>query len=138
MKFKRTLIIAALAACGLFAGNLASLAQDAANAKPAGPPPGRQHMRGGMNLDRLTKELKLTDEQKPKVKSILEAERQKMRDLRSDTNVSRADRRTKMRTIREDTMKKMKDVLTPEQFDKYQHMFQRGRRNARANNPKQN
>ena len=131
MKFTKPLIIAALAASGLFAGSLALPAQDATNAPPAGAPPGGgRGMRGGPNVDRIATELNLTDDQKAKVKPILDAERQKMSDLRADTSLSREDRMAKMRTIREDTAKQMKDVLTPEQFDKYQQMFQRGRRNA--------
>jgi periplasmic protein CpxP/Spy len=139
MKLTKPLIIAALVAGSLFAGNLAMQAQDATNAPPAGAPPGpRGGMRGGLNLDRLTTELNLTDDQKPKVKAILEDHAKQMKELR-DSNPTPEDRRTKMQSIRKDMNDKLKEVLTDEQFTKYQEMNRGGRRNrAGGGNPPAN
>jgi len=136
---KSNKLIAMLAVSGLLALSPTLFAQDT-NTPPAGapasPPPG---MRGGRmmgpNLDQLAKDLNLTDDQKAKVKPILDDQRQQMMDLRNDPNfssLSREDRMAKMKTIRDSTTAKMKDVLTPDQFDQYQKMGpgMRQRRNA--------
>jgi Spy/CpxP family protein refolding chaperone len=135
MKSTKTLFLATLAAGSLLAFGQPVHAQDsnkpAANA-PAGAPPAapRGGMRGAPNLDQLSQALELTDDQKTKVKPILEARDQKLKDMRADTNLAPEDRRTKMRSIFEETQEQMKGVLTPEQFEKYQKMGPRQRRNA--------
>ena len=133
MKSTKTLLFAALAASSLLVG-IPARAQDSTNATPATPPagapPGGGRGMRGPNLDQLATTLNLTDDQKAKVKTILDTQRQKMSDLRADTSLSREDRRTKMQAIRQDTTDQMKAVLTPDQFDQYQKMQPRGRRNA--------
>ena len=60
----------------------------------------------------------------PKVKAVLEDEREKMqgaRDLPSD------ERREKMRAVREAGDKKLKEILTAEQWAKYEKMPRPGR-----------
>jgi periplasmic protein CpxP/Spy len=140
MKITKSLMVTALVAGNLLAWNLALDAQDASNTPPpappaGGPPPGTppggpRGMRGGPNLDQLTTALSLTDDQKVKIKPILDAQRQKMTDLRADTSFSQEDRRTKMQAIRQDMADQMKGVLTAEQFGKWQQMSQRTRRNG--------
>jgi Spy/CpxP family protein refolding chaperone len=85
-------------------------------------------MRGQAGFDRIAEQLKLTDDQKPKVKAILEDQRKKMGELRQDTSLSQEDRRAKMQTIRENTATQMKAILTPDQFDQWQKINQRQRR----------
>ena len=128
------MLIAALAAGSLLVWSPALRADDTntpPSTPPAGAPPAGQRppgIRGGPNLDQLAQQLNLTDDQKAKVKPILEARDKKMADLRGDTSLSQEDRRTKMQSIREETTAQMKAVLTPEQFDKWQKTAQRGRR----------
>jgi len=128
------MIIAALVAGNLLACNLALRAADTNTpppAPPAGaPPPGPRPpgMRGGPSLDQLAQDLQLTADQKAKVKPILEARDKKIAEVRGDSSLSQEDRRSKMQSIREETTTQMKAVLTPEQFDKWQKMSQRGRR----------
>jgi len=124
MKANKTMLIAALAVGSLLVWSPA-LRADGTNippsTPPAGAPPAGQRppgMRGGANLDQLN----LTADQKPKVQAIIEAQRQKMRDLREDTSLTPEDRRAKIRAIHDDTATQMKAVLTPEQFDKWQKM----------------
>jgi len=132
MKATRTLFIAALIAGSLFAGNTALRAADTntppstppAGGPPPGGPPGGPGMRGRLGFDMTAKQLDLTEDQKPKVKAILDDEVQQMRDLRQDNSLSPDDRRTKMRTARDNTAAKLKDVLTPEQFVKWQKVTQ--------------
>jgi hypothetical protein len=79
-------------------------------------------MRGGPTLDQLTQQLSLTDDQKAKVKIVLDARDQKLKDLRADTTLSPEDRRAQMQAIRQDVTAQLKAILTPEQFAKYQKM----------------
>src|SRR5512137_1682949 len=102
MKVSKSMIIAALVAGNLLAWNVALRAADT-NTPPGkpeigGPPPGQPGqrppgmMRGGPNLDQLAQQLNLTDDQKAKVKPVLEAQGKKMSEMRADTSLSREDR----------------------------------------------
>ncbi len=104
---------------------LALLAQ---SEQQGGPPQGR---RGPMmqtpeeRLDRLSKELKLTDDQKEKIKPILQNESDQMKSLRDDTSMSREDRRAKVMDLRQKTDEGIKAVLNPDQQKKYDEMRSR-------------
>jgi len=124
MKSTKPLLIAALVAGGLFACSTALLAQDSTNTPPAQRP-----MRGGMRgptIEQLTTNLDLTADEIPKVTAVLDDQKKKTADLRADTTLSQEDRRTKMTDIRTDVTAKMKEILTDDQFAKYQKMNQRG------------
>jgi protein CpxP len=123
MKVTKPMFIAALVAGNLFAWNLALRADDSTNTPPANPPASdvKSPARG---FDRLSELLNLTADQKPKVKAIMDAQMQKMRDLREDTGLSQDDRRTKMKAIHDDTATQLKAVLTADQFAKWQKMSQ--------------
>ncbi|HZF01617.1 MAG TPA: hypothetical protein VE344_06945 [Methylomirabilota bacterium] len=115
MKSNKTLI-ATLAIGGLLALSPALVAADT-NTPPAGAPGMKAHT--GPNIDQIAKNLNLTDDQKAKVKTILDARRQKMMDLRNDTSLSREDKMAKVKTIQEDTIAQLKAIpLTQEQVDK--------------------
>ena len=122
------MMIAALAAGTLLVWNPVRAADT--NAAPSTPPAAGQRPPGlrGPNVDQLAQQLNLTDDQKAKVKTILETQGQKMRELRGDTSLSSEDRRSKVQSIREETTTQMKGVLTADQFDKWQKMSQRNRR----------
>jgi Spy/CpxP family protein refolding chaperone len=79
-------------------------------------------------LERWTEQLSLTDEQKPKVKAVLEESSKKRQEIFRDSNLDQQERREKMRAIMEDRNKKMKAILTEEQFKKYEEMMQRGKK----------
>jgi Spy/CpxP family protein refolding chaperone len=121
MKLNKTFALAALVAGSLFAGSVALQAQDNTNTPPAGAPPGGG-MRARPNFDTIAKQLELTDDQKPKVKAIFDDMQQKQRDLRADTSVAPEDKRAKAKEIRDAATAKLKDILTPEQFAKWQKM----------------
>jgi Spy/CpxP family protein refolding chaperone len=130
MKSMKSTLIAALALGALLAGGSSLLAQDSTN-KPAGERgPG---MRGGGRPD-FAKTLDLTDEQKPKVDAIMKDSMEKRKALREDTAMSQEDKRAKGKAIQEETTAKMKEVLTPEQFTKYEKMVQ-GMRGQRPGGP---
>lgn len=120
----------------LAAASLLSLAPSV-RAQTNTPPPARRGPGMGVDaqLNRMTEQLKLTDEQKPKVKAVLEERNKQMQGLRE---LSPEDRRTKMQSLRQETNKKLKEILTPEQFKKYEEMqrgMRGGRRNAGTNAP---
>jgi protein CpxP len=119
MRLTKLSLIAALALGTLLAGaNLAS-AQDAkgtnapANGKKRGGTPAER-------VDRMATELNLTADQKTKVTAQFEEDGKKMRELRADTSVPREQQREKMRAIRDASDKKLKTILTPDQWDKLQ------------------
>jgi Spy/CpxP family protein refolding chaperone len=131
MKLNKTLIIAGLVAGSVFAANVAVRAQDSTNTPPAHPPVAH----GGANFDYIATQLALTDDQKEKVRPILDEMRQKTADLRKDTTLAMEDRRAKMKEIRENTSTKLKDILTPQQFEKWQKMGARQRPTPPAATP---
>jgi Spy/CpxP family protein refolding chaperone len=80
----------------------------------------------GPTIEQLTTNLSLTADQIPKVTAVLDDQKKKMADLMADDSVQGQDRRTKMMEIRTDVTAKMKDILTDDQFAKYQKLTQRG------------
>ena len=119
------MMIAALVAGSVFAADVAVLAQDSTNTPPAGArPPGGPGARGRMNFEFVATSLALTDDQKAKAKPVFDEMQQKMTDLRKDTTLEAADRRAKMKEIRDGVTAKLKDILTEEQFAKWQKMQQ--------------
>jgi len=85
----------------------------------------------GMNpdamLEHMSKELNLTDDQKTKIKPILEDQSKQMQDLRQNTSASQEDRHAKMKQIHENTMSQVRSILTSDQQKKLDEMMsQRG------------
>jgi len=112
-------LLGSLLMSGLMANT--TLAQAPAEKKPdAKPatPAARPALRDRSEI--LAKQLNLSDEQKPKVKAIMDEEMKKFTDLRTTgRNLSLPERQAKAKEIREATNVKMKEVLTPEQYEKY-------------------
>ena len=140
MKSTKTLFLTALAVGSLLAFGTVANAGDTTYNPPStppagGPPPGGQHgpgINGRPGPGRMLDQLNLTDDQKPKVQSIMKARMDKILSLRQDTTLSREDRVAKMKVIQEDTVKQMKAVLTADQFQKWQALQSqmRNRRNG--------
>ena len=116
MKINKISVIVGLTLGGLVACSNMAVAQDQ---KPGG---GRRGPSVEQRMERMTEELKLTDEQKPKVKALLEDSQKKRTELFSDSSVSREDRREKMRGIMENEDKKLKEILTADQYAKHEKM----------------
>lgn len=110
-------LMAAFAAGVLLALSPALRAEDA---KPGQGP------RAGMMKERfarMAEELKLTDEQKPKVEAVLKEQAEKMRALKDATP---DERRTEGKALREEGAKKLKEILTPEQYEKFLKLRESG------------
>ena len=115
------MLIAALAAGALLAGSSAVFAQDSTT-----PPPAGQHQHGMKGHGNIAKELNLTADQKPKFQEIWKNAMEQRKAVREDTSLSKEDRKTKMKAINEDTNKQLKDLLTADQYAKWQEMTQKG------------
>jgi periplasmic protein CpxP/Spy len=133
MKTKRISLIAALIAGVLVAYLPMGQAQDANASKDATKPAGRPSGSGGPGgqraemakerLNKMAEELKLTDEQKTKVEAVMKEQQEKMRGAReANANATPEVRREKAKAAREEVSKKMKGILTPEQFAKWEKM----------------
>lgn len=121
---------ALLAGAMLLAGNLPAQAQATGGA--------RKELRKGapatveQQLDRMAKQLDLTTAQKPKVKALLEKMSKDRQELSSLTG---RERREKMTALQEEQTKKLKEILTPEQFAKLEKQRAEMRRNAKDKAP---
>jgi periplasmic protein CpxP/Spy len=115
MKLAKLSVIAAMVLGGLVACSIATAQEAGKDAQKKG--------KGGFSpeqrLERMSTQLNLTDAQKPKVKAVLDDTAKKMQDLAPD------ERREKGRKIREEETKKLKEILTPDQFKKYEETMAR-------------
>jgi len=109
-----------------------ALAQDSSGAAPqsapAGAPPDMHGHRGfdpEKRTEMLTKQLKLTADQQPKVLDILKSEQSQMEGLRSDSSLSQADRQAKMMDIRKASHDQIRSLLDSDQQKKWDEMQSR-------------
>ena len=91
---------------------------------------GEGHGRGMMMssdemLEHMSKELNLTDDQKTKIKPILDEQMKQMQDARQSTSGSQQDRRAKMKQIHENTMSQIRPILNSDQQKKLEEMMSR-------------
>ena len=121
-------LLAALALGSLLTLGTAVNAQDASTNSPAAAMPAAGRNRQP-SIDDLIAKLGITDDQKTNFTAIITDMRKQMKDLRADDTLSTEDRRAKMKTIRDDGNTKLKALLTPDQFAKYQKLMP-GRRPA--------
>jgi protein CpxP len=70
----------------------------------------------------LTKHLKLTTDQQPKVLDALQSERSQMESVHQDTSLSQQDRRAKMMEIRKSTDAQIRGLLDSDQQKKWDEM----------------
>ena len=96
----------------------ASRAADA-DPKPADKTDAKAAPARGERLKSLAEQLKLSDEQKEKLKPILQDERKKVRELRENKDLSRQNRVARLKEIRDDLGTKLNPILTPEQLEKW-------------------
>ena len=126
---KKLSLIAALALGTLVVCSTVAMAQDTNAAPKKGGKRGFPSVE--QQMERLTTELSLTDEQKPKVEAVLKDSQKKRQDLFSDQSMDRQERRDKMTALREEQTKKLKEILTPDQMDKYTKMMEEMKQKGR-------
>jgi Spy/CpxP family protein refolding chaperone len=99
----------------------AAVAQDSAQTPPATTTPKQNRAHGDraeQRLKRLSKKLNLTDDQKEKIKPILQDEEKQLTDLETDTTLTPQQKHKKTREIRMSSKSQMDGILTPEQKEK--------------------
>ncbi len=118
MKLTKTSLMIAMAAAALFAVSPALRAQEAKESKDApkreGAPEGKRGEAVRERFDKMATDLKLTDDQKKKIQEAFRAQREKMQGLSAE------ERREKMRESRGELDKKMKEILTKEQYEQWE------------------
>jgi len=76
------------------------------------------------HLQMLSEKLNLTDDQKTKLKPVLQDQMQQMTAVREDSSLSHEQKRAKMKSIHESFHDQINAVLTPEQQVKFKQMRQ--------------
>jgi len=86
---------------------------------------GMQHGESAdQHLQMLSEKLNLTDDQKAKLRPILQGQVQQMKAAREDSSLSEEQKRAKMKSIHESLHDQINAVLTPEQQAKFKQMRQ--------------
>ena len=115
MKTMKYLLLAAVIAGGLLALNT--------QAGPKGEKPSdkqnAKRAEAKSRVEKMAEELGLSAEQKEKIKPILAEEREKLRGMK---DLTPEQRQTKAKEARKEIAEKLKPILTPEQFEKWQNM----------------
>lgn len=116
-------VLSVLAVLGYFT---VSHAQTSGSQQPTAQaqsqPTGHKEMRHEQARDHLqwlSEQLNLTDDQKAKLKPILEDQAKQLKAVHDDTSLSQEQKRTKFREIHEATHSQVKAVLTAEQQKKF-------------------
>ncbi len=104
-----------------------AIAQDSgSNDQQAAPEHGHgRHFAPEKRAEMLTKQLKLTSDQQPKVLEILKSEQSQMQGVRSDTSLSQDDRRSKMMEARKTSDDQIRTLLDSNQQKKWDAMQSR-------------
>lgn len=129
-----------LAVVILFGGSLAARAQDTGTQQSNAQAEAQTQMHQGQHasrLETLSKELNLTDEQKTKLKPILEDAGKQMRGVRDDTSLTQDQKRDKMKQLRESTDSQINGILTPEQQKKFEDLKAQEKAHHEATKPEQ-
>ncbi len=124
MKLDKNIVLTALFAATLTLGSTVVRAQDSSTPPTNKPAMGAAAVRPrGPNLEYISKELGLTDDQKAKFKAALAEQQEKLRALFQDKTLSPEDRRAQAKQLREDLNTQLKGILTDEQFAKWQKVM---------------
>src|SRR5262249_40896881 len=126
MKVKKPILLTTL---GFMLALVPSAPAD--DSKPAVVPakPERRSFSGRVDrLKEVAEQLKLSDDQKEKLKPILQEETKKIRELRQNKELSRPDRVARLREVRKEIQDQVKPILTPEQLEKWKELRSEGPR----------
>jgi protein CpxP len=125
MKTLKATLLAAIFATSLSA--LAMRMPSMTNAIQEQEKAGGEHRRGPMNpeaqIEHLTKELSLTDDQKAKIEPLMKEQFKQMQALRDDTSIPREQKMPKMREIHEGFVSQVRGILNEEQQKKLDKMM---------------
>jgi predicted transglutaminase-like cysteine proteinase len=125
---RKQCILALLVVGLMYTVTAGAVAQNSGNNDQQAAEPGapaehsRRHFDPAERTERLTKQLKLTADQQPKVLEILKAEQSQMESLRSDSSASQDDRRSKMMDIHKASNDQIRALLDSDQQKKFDAM----------------
>jgi Spy/CpxP family protein refolding chaperone len=121
---KKLGLMAVLALGGLLLCSTAVMAQDTSSKEGKRKMPTVQE-----RMDKMQTDLNLTDDQKPKVKAALEENQKEMQGVR---DLPQDQRREKARETMKSFDTKMKGILTPDQYTKWEasHAQYRGKKKS--------
>ena len=71
-------------------------------------------------VNKLSEKLGLTDDQKQKVESAFKSEHQQVQDVKQNNTLSTGEAHSKMQEIHSSLDSKMKSILTPDQYQKWE------------------
>jgi Spy/CpxP family protein refolding chaperone len=86
---------------------------------------------GRAGLQEALKDLNLTDDQKAKLKPLWQAQAEKLRELRGDKNLLPQEKMEKFKAVQDEMEPKLRQILTGEQFDKWQKQREKMRGQAK-------
>ncbi len=89
---------------------------------PAAP---GQNPNAAAKLQTLSKQLKLTPEQKAKLLPILEAEGPKLEAIKNDNTLSGLEKMSQLRAVQKENAPKLQKILTPAQYQQIQVIRQK-------------
>jgi protein CpxP len=117
----RKLQVLALA-CAVFValGCLPAFTQGAGDQAATVDPATKAKVQEG--LQKLATQLQLTDDQKAKIKPLLQEQYTQLKSVHDDTSLSSDQKQAKMKAIHQDYHSQIQAVLTPEQQKKYAAM----------------
>lgn len=131
----RAAAVALIFSAGVVADNTPAPAQT--NSAPAAEGQRRLERPGRPAADRLEtqrqqretwiKEIGVSDEQLAKIREATRAQAEKSREIRSNTSLTQEERRAKTQEGREALAARMKEILTPEQYAKYETLMEQRR-----------
>ena len=115
--------------CGLIVAASPAIRAEDAPASPAPSTPAHHGEKGKGEhgeapLERLTKALDLTGDQKTKIKSIFEERRENVKAVREDATLSDEQKKEKAKEIIQSSTGKIKALLTPEQQTKFEKVME--------------
>jgi periplasmic protein CpxP/Spy len=134
-KIRMFLLAAGVLGACLGLGLVAFAGQAAAGAGQRGGRPGMRRESVDERLARMSERLNLTQEQKEKIRPILQHQVDQWKALRADTSLSEEDRRAKAREIGKSTHEQIEQILTPEQKEKMKEMMQKARERREEHKP---
>lgn len=77
--------------------------------------PGHHKFNADAHLDKLAKELNLTDAQKAQIKPILESEKSQIKSVRADKSLTKDQQKQKLVAVMKDSHAQILSILTPAQ-----------------------
>jgi hypothetical protein len=128
MKMKMSVLVALLGSVMVVCPSLRADDPPKKDDKPATRPERKALSNRADQLQTIADELKLSDEQKEKIRPIVREQARKVRELRQDKDLSRQDRLAKFKELRESTAEKLKPILSAEQLEKWQKLRSEGPR----------